>query len=292
MMRPGRPPNGATRGFIIPIGGKENRIQNPVILRRFVTLCGGVRAHIAVIPTASSLDDTGDLYESVFRDLGADRVSILPFKTRADCESKKYLKVLDHANGVFMTGGDQVRLAEMLSNTSAADKLRRRNARGMHVAGTSAGASAMSAAMIAGGKSGVTPRAGMVDLAPGLGFISRFVIDQHFSQRDRLGRLLTAVASIPFGAGIGLDEDTAAFIGPDDTLEVVGSGSVTIIDGSNLRDSAGDSVRHDDPVGLTGVRLHILVDGNTYDLGTHTPSRGTLSARSYASRGSNAIPLS
>jgi cyanophycinase len=282
MMRPGKSLNGATRGFIIPIGGKENRVQNPVILRRFVKLCGGSRAHIAVIPTASSLDDTGDLYETVFRDLGADRVSILPFQSRADCESDKYLKVLDHADGVFMTGGDQVRLAEMLIDTSAADKLRRRNAHGMHVAGTSAGASAMSAAMIAGGKSGATPRAGMVDLAPGLGFISRFVIDQHFSQRDRLGRLLAAVASIPFGAGIGLDEDTAAFIGPDDTLEVVGTGSVTIIDGSNLRNSAAKPVRHDDPVGLTGVRLHILVEGNTYDLATHTLSGGILSAKSNA----------
>ena len=129
-MRPGKPLNGATRGYIIPIGGKENRVQNPVILRRFVKLCGGSRAHIAVIPTASSLDDTGDLYESVFRDLGADRVSILPFKTRADCESERYLKVLDRADGVFMTGGDQVRLAEMLSDTSAADKLRHRNAHG------------------------------------------------------------------------------------------------------------------------------------------------------------------
>jgi cyanophycinase len=291
MMRPGRSLKVATRGFIIPIGGAENRVQNPVILRRFVKLCGGPRAHIAVIPTASSLDDTGDLYESVFRDLGADRVSILPFKTRADCESERYLRVLDCADGVFMTGGDQVRLAEMLSDTSAADKLRHRNAHGMPVAGTSAGASAMSTAMIAGGKSGSTPRAGMVDLAPGLGFISRFVIDQHFSQRDRLGRLLTAVASIPFGAGIGLDEDTAAFIGPDDMLEVVGSGSVTIVDGANLRNCTADSVRHDDPVGLTGIRLHILVEGHRYDLGTHTLSAGTLSASSRASFGSNATAL-
>src|ERR1700682_2937552 len=176
MMRPAKRSKGATRGFFIPIGGAENRVKDPVILQRFVTLCGGPRAHIALIPTASSRDDTGDRYESVFRELGADRVSILPFKTRADCESERYLKVLDGADGVFMTGGDQERLAEMLSNTSAADKLRHRNAHGMSVAGTSAGASAMSTAMIAGGKSGGTPRAGMVDLAPGPGFLSRFGI--------------------------------------------------------------------------------------------------------------------
>src|SRR5258708_19713138 len=157
MMRPGRPTKSATRGFIIPIGGAESRVQKPVILGGFVKVCGGSRAHIAVIPTASSLDDTGDLYETVFRDLGADRVSILPFKSRADCESDKYLKVLDHADGVFMTGGDQVRLAEMLIDTSAADKLRRRNAHGMHVAGTSAGASAMSSPMIPDGHDRATP---------------------------------------------------------------------------------------------------------------------------------------
>jgi cyanophycinase len=261
---------GATRGFIIPIGGAENRVENPVILRRFVKLCGGSRAHIAVIPTASSRDDTGDRYESVFHNLGADRVSILRFKTRADCESKRDLEVLDRADGVFMTGGDQVRLAEILSGTSAAKKLHTRNAEGMHIAGTSAGASAMSAAMIAGGKSGTTPRAGMVALAPGLGLISRLIIDQHFGQRDRLGRLLTAVAATPFAVGIGLDEDTAAFIGPDDTLEVVGSGGATIIDGSNPRNSTGNSVRHDAPVGLTGIRLHILVSGNAYNLKTRT----------------------
>ena len=222
-MRHGRSPKNPTRGFIVPIGGAENRVQNPVILRRFVKLCGGPSAHIAIIPTASSLDNTGDLYVSVFSDLNAGQISILPFKSREDCESQQYLEVLDHVDGVFMTGGDQVRLAEVLSGTSAAQKLCSRNMHGMHIAGTSAGASAMSSAMIAGGKSGATPRAGMVDLAAGLGLVSRFVIDQHFSQRDRLGRLLTAVASIPFGAGIGLDEDTAAFIGPDDTLEVVGT---------------------------------------------------------------------
>src|SRR5260370_19009779 len=173
MMRPGSPTKSATRGFIIPIGGAENRVQNPVILRRFVQLCGGSRADIAVIPTASSLDDTGDLYESVFRDLGADRVSILPFKTRADCESERYLKVLDRADGVFMTGGDQVRLAEMLSGTSAAAKLRRRNAHGMPVAGTSPGASAMSVAMIAGGQSRGPPPAPVARSAPGLGLHNR-----------------------------------------------------------------------------------------------------------------------
>jgi cyanophycinase len=273
--RPHRP----TRGFVIPIGGAENRVQNPVILRQFVKLCGGPRAHIAVIPTASCLDDTGHMYESVFGQIGAGRISILPFKSRSDCESKHYLDVLNRVDGVFMTGGDQVRLTELLNDTSAARSIRERNAHGVHIAGTSAGASAMSSLMIAGGRSGATPRAGMVELAPGLGLIDRFVIDQHFSQRDRLGRLLTAVASIPFGAGIGLDEDTAAFIGPDATLEVVGSGSVTIVDGANLRNASSDCVGHGQAVGLTGVQLHIIVDGNKYDLAHHTLLSSGLGAK-------------
>lgn len=244
----------SVRGFIVPIGGSENRTENSTILRQFIKLCGGPNgAHIAIIPTASERENIGSIYESAFRDLGARRVSILPFKTCADCESKKYLDVLNHADGVFMTGGDQLRLAETLNGTSAVKKLRHRNANGMHIAGTSAGASAMSTIMIAGGESGATPRVGMVDLAPGLGLTHQLVIDQHFSQRNRLGRLRVAVASIPTVVGIGLDEDTAAFIAPDDTLSIVGSGSVTIIDSTNF---------------------HILVDGDGYDLRTHTLSCG------------------
>jgi cyanophycinase len=146
--------------------------------------------------------------------------------------------------------------------------LRRRNAEGAHIAGTSAGAAFLCEHMIAFGREGASPRAKIVTLAPGLGLTNRVIIDQHFRQRDRLGRLLTALAYNPFAIGIGLDENTAAFIGPDDVLEVVGSGALTIVDPSGLEFSSMARVRKNDPVCLIGLRLHILDHGATFNLTT------------------------
>jgi cyanophycinase len=130
--------------------------------------------------------------------------------------------------------------------------------------------------MIASGDEGSSVVAGSVRLAPGLGLTNRFIIDQHFRQRDRFGRLLTALAYNPFAIGIGLDEDTAAFIGPDETVEVEGSGGVTIVDGSELSYSSIDAVEDGQPVCMLGLRLHVLVAGATYNLHTHLATAGTL----------------
>ena len=153
-----------------------------------------------------------------------------------------------------------------------ADILRRRNAEGLHVAGTSAGAAFLSEHMIAFGDEGATPRADMVTLAPGLGLTKTAVVDQHFRQRDRLGRLLTALAYNPRPIGIGLDEDTAAFIGPDDELEAMGSGALTIVDPSDIDYSSMDSAKRHEPVCILNVRLHILVGGANYNIRTRRAS--------------------
>ena len=118
--------------------------------------------------------------------------------------------------------------------------------------------------------------AGSVRLAPGLGLTNRFIIDQHFRQRDRLGRLLTALSYNPFAVGIGLDEDTAAFISPDEVVEVEGSGGVTIVDGSEVSYSSIHKVEDGQPVCMLGLRIHLLVTGATYDLNKHVASPGTL----------------
>jgi len=178
------------------------------------------------------------------------------------------LAVLDESDGAFLTGGNQLRLSTMIGGTPMAKAIRRRNSEGMHVAGTSAGAAFLCEHMIAFGKEGASPRAKIVTLAPGLGLTNRVIIDQHFRQRDRLGRLLTALAYNPFAIGIGLDENTAAFIGPDETLEVVGSGALTIVDPSGLEFSSMARVRKNDPVCLIGLRLHILDQGSTFHLHT------------------------
>ena len=254
------------RGYIIPIGGAEEKLHNPEILDRFVDICGGKKARIAIIPTASELEDTGRNYEKLFRKLGIQHAKVLQMLTRVDCQTERFLNYIEKSDGVFMTGGNQLRLSTTLGGTPVAQLIRKRNAAGMHVAGTSAGAAFMPEHMIAGGYEGATPSPTMVTMAPGLGLTNNFIIDQHFRQRDRLGRLLTALAYNPFAVGIGLDEDTAAFIRPGDDLEVVGSGGITIIDPTNLSYSSMDRARRGDPVSLIDVKLHILIAGGRFEI--------------------------
>ncbi len=257
-----------SRGYIIPIGGAVEKISDPAILRRFVEVCGGERATIAVIPTASSLEDTGPRYQALFRDLRAAETWNLPFQERRDGRRQDWIEILERASGVFMTGGNQLRLATTLGGTPVADLLRERNLEGLHIAGTSAGASFMSEHMIAYGKEGMTPRSDMVTLVPGLGLTKLAIIDQHFRQRDRLGRLITALAYNPRPIGIGLDEDTAAFLAPGGLLEVVGSGAITVLDPADVEYSSMDSAEPHDPVSVIGVRLHVLTEGATFNIKT------------------------
>ena len=273
---PSRIPEGGQRGWIIPIGGAEDKESRRRILRRFVELCGGSDADIVVIPTASRKPDTGSRYEDLFDRLDAGRVTSIDFAQREDGGRDDYLRRLEKANGVFFTGGNQLRISTILGGTPAAKMIRERNAHGVHVAGTSAGASILSEHMIAFGKEGSSPRAGSVRLAPGLGLTNRFIIDQHFRQRDRLGRLVAALAYNPFAIGIGLDEDTAAFINPDNVIEVEGSGSVTIVDAAGLSFSSMAEVSQSQPVCLLGLKVHILVEGANFNLHTRVASAGAL----------------
>jgi cyanophycinase len=267
---------GKERGWIIPIGGAENKENSPQILRRFIELAGGAAGDIVVIPTASLSHDTGPRYERLFSEMGARNVASLDFDTRRDAEEPGRLERLGRATGIFFTGGNQLRLATLIGGTAVAKMVRRLNAGGIPVAGTSAGAAFISEHMIAFGDEGSTPIAGSVRLAPGLGLTNRFIIDQHFRQRDRLGRLLTALAYNPFAVGIGLDEDTAAFITPDNTLEVEGSGGITVVDAAEVQFSSMDSVNEGRPVCLLGVKLHILTQGATFNLHTRQADAGKL----------------
>lgn len=254
------------RGYIIPVGGAEEKVGDVAILRRFAGLCGTGGGRIGIIATASEVSDTGERYVNLFKGLGARTAVALPIRTRADADHPEVVNLLGDVDGIFMTGGNQLRLSTTLGGTNVARAIRRRNAAGVHVAGTSAGAAFLCEHMIAFGKEGGSPRAKIVTLAPGLGLTNRIIIDQHFRQRDRLGRLLTALAFNPFAIGIGLDENTAGFIAPDETLEVVGGGALTIVDPSELEFSSMARVRKNDPVCLIGLRLHILDHGATFNL--------------------------
>ena len=275
-MSPSRVEEGGRRGTIVPIGGAEDQIKDPGILKRFVDLSGGRRARIAVIPTASEREDTGRRYERIFKDLGVRGVRTFDFATRADAEDAEEIDELKESTGIFLSGGNQLRLSTVLGGTRAAKALRRANASGVPVAGTSAGAAFLSEHMIAFGDEGATPRAGMVTLAPGLGLTNRVVVDQHFRQRDRLGRLLTALAYNPFAVGVGLDEDTAVFLDADNALEVAGSGAVTVVDPGEVEFSSMDVAKAGEPVTILGVRLHVLGPGGSFDLETRRARAGVV----------------
>ena len=275
-MCPSKVENGHQRGWIIPIGGAEEKQENPRILERFVRLGGGDKANVVIIPTASRLPDTGARYEQIFNELGVASAVSLNFETREDGSRQDWLASIENASAIFITGGNQLRLSTILGGTDAAKMIRQRNAAGITVGGTSAGAGILSEHMIAFGNEGSSPRADSVRLAPGLGLTTRFIIDQHFRERDRLGRLVAALAFNPFAVGIGLDEDTAAFIGPDNTLEVEGSGTVTIADASAASFSSMAQAAEHEPVCLLGLTVHFLIAGSTFNLRTRKASAGTL----------------
>lgn len=259
-----------TPGYLIPIGGSERKRHDPEILRRFIDLSGGADASIVIIPTASKLQNTGERYEEIFLSMGADSAVSLRFKDRSDCNRPEWLEILQDATGVFLTGGSQLRLSSTLGGTPVTKDLRRLHRSGVPIAGSSAGASYMSEHMIAFGESGASPTTHKVALVPGLGLNRDFTIDQHFKERDRLGRLLTALAYNPEIMGLGLDEDTAAVIAPDRTFEVIGSGTCTVLDGADLEYSAlGREVG--DPICLLGARLHVLTAGCGYAIDSRRP---------------------
>ncbi len=267
-MCPAKVVTGEQRGFVIPIGGAEERAENPIILQKFIDLCGAEKARIVIIPTASRLDETGPNYIQVFKSLGVIEVVSLNINTREEANLAENITALEQATGIFMTGGNQLRLSTILGGTTFAQTMRRCNAAGVHIAGTSAGAAIMPEHMIAGGPTGSLPNESGVTFAPGMGLINKIILDQHFSQRNRLGRLLSAVSYNPFSSGVGIDEDTAVFIGPDNQLEVVGSGSVTIIDPSDLSHSSMANAAKGEAITLIGMKLHMLSSGDCYSLDT------------------------
>jgi len=275
-MSPATPVINQPRGYVIPIGGAEAKRKDPVILKRFVELCGGKDARILVIPTASLLDETGPIYQELFEDMGARSVCI-PIEDRDHCYQDDILEALEKATGIFITGGNQLRLSTILGGTPVARAIRRLNADGVHMAGTSAGAAIISEHMIAGGRGGPSPRESGVVLAPGLGLTNRAIIDQHFNKRGRLGRLLAALSFNPFVCGLGIDENTAAFIDPDGVLEVVGHGTVTVVDPADLRHSSMSYVRKAEAISLVGLKLHVLASGSHFNLETReaTLAKGT-----------------
>ena len=246
------------------------------ILERFISLSGGANSRIAIIPAASAEPDIGGYFEHIFEQHGAGKANSMRIASRSDCEDSAGLEQLEEATGVFITGGNQLKLSALLGGTPIARMLRDRNEQGVHIAGTSAGAAYLSEHMIAFGDEGSTPRAGMATMCAGLGLTNRVIIDQHFRQRDRLGRLLTAMSYNPFCVGIGVDEDTAAFIGPDETIDVMGTGALTVIDPGSVEYSSVAETEPGDLITMVGATIHILGAGSTFNLHTRVATPPTM----------------
>ena len=256
-----------SHGHLVIIGGGEDKQNDMAILKRFVELSGGPGAKIVVITAASSVAvNMWDTYDRAFADLGVTRHSHLHLQSRHDANDDRHIRDVADADGIFMTGGDQKRLLAVIGGTAldaamhAALKLR-----GACIGGTSAGASAMSGHMLAQGRAELHPEKGSVSLGAGLGFLHKVVIDQHFSERQRLSRLLSVVAQNPYLQGIGIDEDTALVVERGVGIEVVGQGAVTIVDGRTMSTNVAEIANHETPE-LIDVRLHLLPAGSKYAL--------------------------
>ncbi|HYM53625.1 MAG TPA: cyanophycinase [Candidatus Dormibacteraeota bacterium] len=259
-------PGGPRAGHLLIIGGAEDKLRQRQILARFVALAGGTEARVAVVSTASSLgDEATELYASLFHQFGISDVRGLRPLTREDANDPAAGEAIDDATGIFMTGGNQLRLSSVIAGTLLGRAIVDRHRHGVIVAGTSAGASAISTHMVAFGTSGTTPKQRMTQMSAGLGLLPGVVIDQHFEQRNRIGRLLALIAQSPALLGMGIDEDTAALVSPAGVMEVIGKGSVTLLDPAKIQTDAYEVKRHR-PMMVSGVILHSLPSGYRYDL--------------------------
>ena len=260
-------------GPLLIIGGAEDKLRKRTILGSFVAAAGGEQARIALIPTASSLgDEVVEVYDAVFRKLGVAAVTPVRPESREDAHDPGLLAAVDDATGVFMTGGNQLKLSALVCGTPLGEAIRAAHLRGAVVAGTSAGASIQSSHMVAFGVGGATPKQRMTQVAAGLGLVEGTVIDQHFDQRNRYGRLLMIVSQSPQLLGIGIDEDTAAVVRTVEdrqVLSVIGRGAVTIFDPARMTTNAYEA-RRSAPLLASGVVLHVLPAGASFDLTSRT----------------------
>ncbi|MEG4858978.1 cyanophycinase [Microcoleus sp. K1-B6] len=259
------------QGKLLIIGGAEDKEGDCKILREFLRCAGGTKAHIVIMTAATSLPgEVGDNYIRVFERLGAEDVRVVDTQKPEDASNRDYLEAIEQATGIFFTGGEQARIISCLKDTILDAAMHKRFSEGIIIGGTSAGAAMMPDMMIIEGDSETNPRVDVVAMGPGMGFLPGVVIDQHFAQRGRLGRLVSALLLQPAVLGFGIDENTAILVHGDE-LEVIGENAVTVIDESEKLHDNLDGLLKDEPLAICGAKLHILPHGYRFNLKTRQP---------------------
>lgn len=249
------------------IGGAEDKVNGCGILTAFFKSAGGKMATIGIIPCASQEPSVvGDRYYQIFKEMGAPQVQILDIRQPKECDEERWLNILGTCTGIFVTGGDQLRLRDLIGGSKFIAAIKQRIGIGnLVMAGTSAGAAIVGEKMISGGSSGESPNQSLVDLTDGLGIFPELLVDQHFHNRNRMARLMSAIAAHPDKLGIGIDEDTCAAFENDSTFEVLGKGTITIIDPGKLTHTNYPAAAESSPLSLHNLTVHVLSHGDRYN---------------------------
>lgn len=260
------------KGNLIIIGGAEDKKGEKKILKYVSSIVKKAKGLLVIATVATERPKlVGDEYTKIFKELGVDNIKVLNVTTRDDSYLEENINLIKEAVLVFFTGGDQLRITSLLGGTPIYDEMEKACVEGCYFVGTSAGASVMSGTMIVGGENEESPRKCTLKMAPGLGFLENVIIDQHFAQRGRIGRLLAGISQNPEILGIGIDEDTAIVINPDGVLQVIGSGAVYITDGREITYTNVSEQHQDEPLSMFNVRLHVLTPGKKFNLVSKVP---------------------
>jgi cyanophycinase len=259
------------RGRLVVVGGAEDKEDDRLILKEFVRLAKGAKARVVVMTVATNKPgEVGREYKGVFRRLGVDDTEVVDVSTREDAARPAALEKIGRATALYFTGGDQLHITSLMGGTEMQKLIHERHERGLLIGGTSAGAAMMSNSMILGGGGEENPRAEAVRIGPGMDLLAGAIIDTHFSQRGRHGRLLTAVAHYPQDLGLGIDENTALVVDRTE-FEVIGDGAVTVIDGGAMTYTNLPYVEECGGLALFGVSVHVLSAGHRFDLANRKP---------------------
>lgn len=259
--------NDKVKGNLIIIGGAEDKYGESEILKKVVDIIGGNNGNLMILTTATERPkEVGSEYRSVFTRLGVNNLEVLNINSRDEANLDENADAIRKSTGIFFTGGDQLRITSILGGTKVYSALQEAYVNGVVIIGTSAGASVMSTTMIVDGNSNDPARKCTLKMAPGLGLLEEAIIDQHFDQRGRIGRLLCGVAENPYMLGIGIDEDTAIRVYPDAHFEVIGTNAITVVDGKTIKSSNVSELKPDEILAITDVTLHVLPGRYGFDM--------------------------